>query len=131
MNHIQEIAKMLDVELDKHFMISGQEQTKFFFEVPYGLLYSTPTGPQYRNDLLPDLILGRKEIIKLPWKPKAGKIYFYLSGRMCNLYVRSSMWTNDLLDICFYKSGNCFRTEEEAEANKQLVWDYLTKGDKE
>ena len=32
-----------------------------------------------------------------------------------------------LLIFAFFKLGNIFKTEEEAEANKQAVWDRLTK----
>ena len=46
------------------------------------------------------------------WKPKDGDIYY---GVMGDGTIKSIIWDNDVVDCGYYKMGNCFKTEEEAQ----------------
>lgn len=69
MNCMEDIAKMLGVELGEEFKVTDDE---------FWIYRLTQNGMQYRNKsgwhsetvIFSRLLSGRTEIIKLPWKPK-------------------------------------------------------------
>lgn len=73
------------------------------------------------NVVLGMLVAGQCEIIKLPFKPKEGEDYYFIdvsTGYVCRtIYVIG--YCRDTLRNCRemlrISSGNCYRTEEEAE----------------
>ena len=74
-----------------------------------------------RNDLLLDIVKGNYAVKKLPFIPKIGEIY-YCVGDKC-IYGK----TNNLgmFDKMCIKLGNCFKSEEEAEQNKEKIKEIL------
>lgn len=58
---------------------------------------------------------------KLRWKPKRGEKYFYIRLGACCNDVGSIMSIDNALDIQLYESGNCFRTEKQAEAKLEQI----------
>ena len=52
------------------------------------------------------------------WKPKYGDTFWYVSELV---EVAGTTWEDDGIDPVFYESGNCFRTEEEAEDAAEKV----------
>lgn len=56
------------------------------------------------------------------WKPEKGEWYWFVGSDMV---PREDQWENFYLDGDYYESGNCFRTEEEAEAAAEKVKDLL------
>ena len=46
------------------------------------------------------------------WKPERDDIYWFFNG----LNVNSFRWCGDSVDVGFFESGNCFKTEAEAQA---------------
>lgn len=52
------------------------------------------------------------------WKPKHGDTFWYVSEIAD---VNGTTWLDDGIDPIFYESGNCFQTEEEAEAAAKKV----------
>lgn len=65
-----------------------------------------------------DIIYGRAEIIKIPWKPKLGEHYWtYCLQDGSKWGVSLSVWGDGVLDLCRYKCGVVFRTEGEALKN--------------
>lgn len=62
-------------------------------------------------------ILGAKPQTKM-WKPITEETYYYLNywGE-----INSGRWTNDTSDNWLFDSGNCFRSEEEAEFYKEKL----------
>lgn len=61
-------------------------------------------------------ILDGKMVIKhKPWKPSEGDKYWYVSSDGSVDYYS---WTDDTMDFLAYKLGNCYKTEREAEANR-------------
>ena len=52
------------------------------------------------------------------WKPEHGETYYYTDSIGA---VDDYKWTDDPADRLYYESGNCFKTEEEAEAAAEKV----------
>lgn len=46
------------------------------------------------------------------WKPKDGAVYY---GVVADGTIKYIIWDNDIVDNGYYKLGNCFETEEEAQ----------------
>ena len=62
------------------------------------------------------------EIVKLPWKPKYGEIYYYLNGEDNRGYGLQH-WTDEECDENLFKRDLVYKTEEEVkEAVKKLGW---------
>ena len=66
--------------------------------------------------LLMHLIYGDYTIQSKPWKPKEDEDYWYVDGRGDTW---STYWVEHADNMNYYKLGNCYRTEEEAEANRE------------
>ena len=119
-NHMAEVAKMLGVEIGE----------KFTFEDLYGEMMGIAViaesgfkllehNVNYTNSwfqyTLENLLTGKFTIKRKPWKPKDGERYWLVgNGGMVNYCV----WKGYEGDIYTYKLGNCYRTREEAEANR-------------
>lgn len=52
------------------------------------------------------------------WKPKRGEWYWYVES---DIKPCEDSWGDFDLDVLRYEAGNCFRTEEEAEATAEKV----------
>lgn len=66
------------------------------------------------NDL-ENLLTGRKEFVKLPWKPKKGDGYYTFEIFRGKWVVRSLWWTGAPCNYALLDKGWVFRTKEEAE----------------
>ena len=114
-NYMADVAKMLGVELGEEFKINGSNLIYKFFE----------NGLYFRciEDWLPvkyeflDLIKGELEIVKLPWKPKVGDVYY----RPRDYHTAFSetvtdFWRDTVNDFALKEAGMIFKTKEECEA---------------
>lgn len=116
-NLIPGITKMLGVELGEEFKVKGDDELTYRFDSD-GLKLTHDSGIELAkisaNVAFVDLVNGKDEIIKLPWKPKEGEKYWsFLPGAwMVTWYT----WDDSPIDFAFYKVGWVFRTKEEAEA---------------
>ena len=111
MNHMEEVARMLGVELGERFMV-GDEKCYIAKE---GLM---DDGGGHCPRTLTYLLTGENTIKKIPWKPKNGDRYFaVMTDRETDIY----RWGDDCIDFSFYFAGNCFKTEEEALAHAPEV----------
>ena len=114
-NHMAEVAKMLGVELGEEFECSNGY--KYILRED-GIFESKHIDGFSTNKFAPALValLNGEIVIKhKPWKPSGGDKYWYISSNGSACYYH---WTSDVLDFLFYKVGNCYRTQEEAEANR-------------
>lgn len=118
-NLIPEIARMLGVELNEEFKIKGYDGLTYKF-VNYGLKLS------FQNDIgitaiptnvaLVNLLNGNDEIIKLPWQPKKGDVYFTF-GRLGDKWVVRSLWWGGFPEeYALLDKGWVYRSEKEAQA---------------
>lgn len=68
-NYMQDVARMLGVELEEEFKLNNGE-TKYKF-TENGLYFLAPDGWwQWSNVMLPRILRGNVKIVKLPWQPK-------------------------------------------------------------
>lgn len=68
------------------------------------------------------------QIEKLRWKPTRGTTYFHIIMDIGEIRVDDYVWENDDIDIAHYDTGNCFKTEEEAEAKLEQIKKILVNG---
>jgi|GEM_PF-1311280 len=123
MNKMKEVAKISGVELGEPFNIVGDNYN------PYKFTLEGLTGSD--GNVYPisqhDLLLGRLQIKKLPYKPKKNDAYYYVcaAGR-----VHQDNWDGYAVDYYNYNYGNCFRTKEEIAQEdidrilKDMKWKY-------
>lgn len=123
-NLIPEICKMLGVELGEEFKIKGHasfEQKTYRFTA-HGLRGKIDQHQEAREfsaiAAFNYLVLGNAEIVKLPWKPKNGDVYytFVRTGIDCTYTLISYRWDGCVIDIALLKAGWVYRTKEEAKA---------------
>ena len=108
MSYMEEVAKMLGIEMDKDFKCYGYD----------GVFCITEKQLTYNGvwaaDALMMLLNGSLTVVKTPWKPKHDEIYYCVNstGRVCE-----EKWYGDVIDTLYYKLGNCYKCKSQAEAN--------------
>lgn len=118
-----DIAKMLGVELEEEFHL--MDSNVFYKIVNEGLCYKfNTTWYPSSNDLFVKLMTGEKEIIKLPWQPKEGDVYYYPGDKFNAVY--RSIWGNSVFGFALKEAGFIFKTYEDCEvALSELRKKYL------
>lgn len=125
MNLIPMIAKELGVEVGEEFQIDFRDDKKLFMFSETALLEKGGKEPIYRT--LADLVYGVRKIIKLPFEPKNGDKYFRIFIHSDgDINVCSDTWMDWTTDYMCKYCGNCFRSEAEAKAHKQEIYEKLT-----
>ena len=121
-NHMSEVAKMLGVEGGKKFQIINVNINKAISEYDY---YFTTKDIEIDavgygcsgEYILPYLIYGDYAVKCKPWKPEDGDQFWYVDAdEIIWSYVDFNHTDADHMN--YYKPGNCYRTREEAEANR-------------
>lgn len=121
-NHMKEIADMLGVELDEEFeIISFDTVLRAKAKITTnGLMIKYVKNREYwrKDDLLVDLLCRNNgySIKRTPWKPAYGYDYYFIKHTGDTVITS---WFDNISDISLYKLGNCYRTREEAESNKE------------
>lgn len=116
-NLIPEIAKMLGVELGEEFKIKGREGAIYRFDADgLKVIYSYQKILTFANMMLSSLLAGKVEIVKLPWKPKKGDVYFTFVLMGDKWGVGSLHWDGFPNEYALLDKGWVFRTKAEAEA---------------
>lgn len=115
-NHMAEVAKMLGVELGEKFELESIPGIPFKFTED-GLVCLGPAkiSRDVMNEAFMHILTGCSKIKCKPWKPKFGEYYW-----MVNQYgsIVDFVWVDSFVNVSTYKLGNCYRTREEAEANR-------------
>ena len=129
MNYYKQIAEMLGLELGQEFRIIGSHEKTIddaLFEITEDGLFSKANNLSGKVTLMLDLLLsGKYKVVPKPWKPKKGDEYWRCSS--VRGFVSSAIWLDDVIDLCGWKSGNCFRTKEEAETKGKEFMEKLVK----
>ena len=132
-NHMPDVARLLGVELEEEFNIDSRGKTIYKLTEKGLFALSILNGwEKYEDFLLAALLYGELTIKKLPWKPKQNGLYYYVRWYMEQngkwrieakeeQYSRLCANDNMRVDVC-----NCFKTCEEAEAQKYEVFKRLT-----
>lgn len=118
-NLIPQIAKMLGVELGEAFKVKGDDETTYIFtDDGLKLTYDGGIGiVEISSDVaFAALVNGKDEIVKLPWKPKKGDVYFTFE-LLGDTWVVRPLWCGDFPnEYALFDKGWVYRTKEEAEA---------------
>mgnify|MGYP004459084691 CR=1 FL=1 len=116
-NHMEEVAKLLGVELEEDFRIKGICADLLFRITEGGVCSHHPRSGygELSKLMLTQLLTGDSEIIRLPWKPKMNEEYHI----PCIGYIESDMatklrWRGNKWDNVYYQFGLVCKTREEA-----------------
>ena len=116
-NKMIEVAKLLGVELEEEFHITGFPENCRHKLDKGGLWHYNEERDWWDDDsyALTRLLGGNARVIKLPWKPQKGKRYYIpcISTQQERMYV-SYYWANDDINIEHYRMGIVCKTPEEA-----------------
>lgn len=110
-NYMAEVAKMLGVNICEEFEIKGYS-SKYMF-INDGMI-DAESG-FVCDATLWKLLIGEVSIKRQPWKPNKDDGYWTV---MRDGSVYCATWCGDLIDIHCYKIGNCYRSNKEAEDNR-------------
>ena len=121
-NYMAEVAKMLGVEIGEEFEIQypspcSVKTTAMFTEDGFRIVHTDTVilHPYWKEVELNHLLNGTFTIKRKPWKPKKEEHYWNVRLEGEPWFTR---WLDDVIDYNNYKLGNCYRTKEEAEANR-------------
>lgn len=116
-NYMPEVAKMLGVEIGEEFDIldgngdaMGWNPHKFTKEMMVNRV-----GDEAIGWLVYYLLVGEYTLQKRPWRPKEGEGYYYIRSTDGFLSM-STFLSVDSTNLSLLNMGNCFPTEEAAEA---------------
>lgn len=119
-NLIPEICKMLGVEIGEEFQVKGDDNEMTYIFTDDGLKVTFAGGIEISqiaiNSDFVALVMGKDEIVKLPWKPKKDDVYYtfeLLSGKWV---VRSFWWGGFPNEYALLDKGWVYRTCAEAQA---------------
>lgn len=120
-NLIPEIARMLGVELGEEFKIDKYDGLIFKF-VDNKLMTTRPDskGATWVSPyaIFNELVGGEVGVIKLPWQPKKGDVYYTFSfgGLSEEWVVVKQQWDAHPYERALLDRSWAYRTEEEAQA---------------
>ena len=114
-NYMPEVARMLGVEIGEEFDILVNE-AEMLVHGPYKIIDNAIVdyvGCKTKN-LLYGLLTGEYTLQKRPWRPKVGDAFFYV---LTNGEIQKYVFEIDNIHtLMLFSFGNCFPTEEAAEA---------------
>lgn len=120
-NYMQDVARMLGVELGEEFMIEDADgyliDTNVYNLTEIGCFYS-----KNRNDISAGsgngrflgILQGSFKIRKLPWQPGLCDAYYYPNHTFRS--VEGNLWDNSAIDFALKEAGMIFKTKAECEA---------------
>ena len=120
-NHMAEVAQMLGVELEEVFKVTDDDSGKYHnyykFTEKKGIEVSED-NVKWEADtagtlVLKWLLIGVARIIKLPWRPSRGDVYYMPSVTSIGKYIKL-FWTGSRNDEGSYQQGLVLRTKKEA-----------------
>lgn len=117
-NLIPQIAQMLGVAIGEEFKIKGEDELIYRFDSD-GLKLTHDSGIELAqisaNVAFVDLVNGKDEIDKIPWKPKKGEEYYTFSLSVGKWIVCRQSWTNHPIDLALRDKGWIYHSKKEAE----------------
>ena len=117
-NLIPEICKMLGVELGEEFKVEGVADKTYKFIIDELIVCGEKNanhGYVSANMMLVSLAKGDANLIKLPWKPKKGDVYFTFDLMGDKWGTHSYWWGGFPDEYALLDKGWIYRTEAEAQ----------------
>lgn len=132
MNYWKQFAEMLGLELEQEFVLTdvdGKRKDIFTYKITEdGIFYKLKiSNDWFKTELVDELLNGCIKAVPKPWKPKKGETYWYYSSLIHFGVINSYVWNDDLTDLLFWKVGNCFKTDEEAETKGKEIMEQIKK----
>ena len=108
---------MLGVELGEEFEVEGITELKCALSKD-GLFVTNADRDYSHSVLLKDVLVGDKEIVRRPWRPKIGQPYWTVTVSRDGIkdVAPVSQYDGDEFDFNNILMGNCFPSREAAEA---------------
>lgn len=120
MNLIPVIRETLGLKENEEFQILKNDGTTYVANYRFAdnnklQWFDSDTGcwESSRSTTLENIVYGKVSIKKLPFKPKPGGTFYYVSLYIGRVRV-SGYDPGSEVDESLIKSGNCYRTKEEA-----------------
>lgn len=114
-NLIPQIAEMLGVEIGEEFKVVYKTRFEIICNFTLaGLFVHKGDNGKYEKEPLADIICGKAEIVKLPWKPIIHEEYWTFCSIQLKWNVTSYRWQGSPDDVAALKAGWVYRTREEA-----------------
>lgn len=114
MNLMPEILEKLGVKVDERFDVES-DGVKVLENVYFDSDYSLVDIYKDYSEWLSDILSGNAKIVK-PWKPQNRERGYYVNP--AGDIIQNAFFKNNGRDVALVVMGNCFETEEEAEAAK-------------
>lgn len=118
-NLIPAITHMLGVEIGEAFKVKGNDELTYRFDSD-GLKLTHYSGIEIAkisaNVAFVDLVNGKDEIVKLPWKPKEGESFYTFTAAYGEWSVSLDVWAEEPCNYALLDKGWIYRTEKEAKA---------------
>lgn len=132
MNYWKQFAKMLGLELGQEFILTdsdGKRKDGYTYKITKnGFLYKSQINDDWygeRSETIERLLEGYDKAVPKPLKPKKGDEYWYYSK--CWKQAIFGTWEGGLFELCLWKVGNCFKTEEEAKNKGKEIMEQIQK----
>ena len=122
---INKFLELLGVEVGEKFNIRFVENgllsnyNPYHFEISDGNFHLLDCEGDLCNSYVRVIVSGRYKIEKLPWKPKDSDKYWFVNPK--GHLVHAYFCEDGMVDLYNFNTGNCFKTEEDAEAHKDEV----------
>lgn len=135
MNLIPKLAEMLGVEIEEEFKLKQTngdiKSAKYRFRnIGDQIIYEhTDFCGDWTMCSAEDvglLVLGKHEIVKLPFEPKDGEMYYTVAWDREKIWCPDATWREYGEHYCRKHCGNVFRTKAEAEKHKYEIYEKLT-----
>ena len=122
MNKFKEVAAIFDLELEENFNIRfSNVNLSAYCPIKFTNDGLFDSGEKKCDWLLPEILKGNYMVEKMPWKPKIGDTCYFVNYNKRQPNVSRMIWEEYTFELMCFKLGNCFKTEEEAEANKEKI----------
>lgn len=117
-NLIPEIAHMLGVEIWEEFKVVYKVGFEIIcnFTKEGVFVHEEGCSGKHDKELLTDIICGKAEIVKLPWKPKKGEYYYTFELLGDKWVVHSFWWGGFPNEYALLDKGWVYRSQAEVEA---------------
>lgn len=132
MKYWKQFAEMLGLELEQEFLLTnvyGKIGDFYTYKITEnGIFYKSKISEDWRRDkqmIVEELLNGCIKAVPKPWKHKKGEPYWYY--RILRKEASCITWCFDNIDLCRWKTGNCFKTRDEAEDKGKEIMEQIQK----
>lgn len=130
MNYWKQFAEMLGLELGEKFELTYDDGTinEDTYKIEEDGFYYKNKQSEYwlaePSTTVNKLINGYCKAVPKQWKPKNGEQYWYYDSKNG---AECSYWHGFNYDYYSWKTGNCFRTEEETKTKGKEIMEKIEK----